>query len=183
MKEKTKLSLLSATAAKVRDWSEHSDIPIPTHVTDPFMRLRLIEATEKIEQFLADGKIMLETEIKQESPYGLTTKCMIDKPIEHKPSIVYFTYTVNTDQLKTWLQEHNYLEGPFSFMGRGLQITYPEKEVKPENYHKILYSIDTETTEENPVGKAFIDIMVKEAIFAVHRDIFNEKEWIVSQMV
>lgn len=177
------MSLLSATAAKVRDWSEQGHLPIPIHVTDPFMRLRLIDAAEKMEQFLTDGKIMLQTEIKQASPHGLTTKSMVDKPIEHKPSIAYFTYFINTDQLKTWLQEHKYLEGPFSFMSRGLQITYPEKEIKPEDYHKTLFSLDTETTDENPVGKIFLDIMVKEAIFAAHRDIFNEKEWIVSQMM
>jgi len=147
------------------------------------MRLRLIKAAEKMEQFLTDGKIILLTKVEQKSPHGLITNCMIDKPIEHKPSIVYFTYTVDTDQLKAWLQEHSYFEGPFSFMGRGLQITYPEKEVKPEDYHKILFSLDTEATEENPMGKIFLDIMVKEAIFAVHRDVFNEKEWIVSQMM
>lgn len=170
-------------AAKARDWSEHGQLPIPIHVTDPFMRKRLIEAAEKMEQFLTDGKIMLQTEVKQESPHGLTTKCIINKPIEHKPSITYFAYSINTDQFKTWLQEHKYLEGPFSFMSRGLQITYPEKEVRPEDYHKTLISLDTEITDENPVGKTFLDIMVKDAIFAVHRDIFNEKEWIVGQMV
>ena len=157
-------------------------MPIPIHVVDPFMRKRLIEAAEKMEQFLAEGRIMLLTEVTSKVPHGLTIKCTIDKPIEHKPSIVYFSYSIDTDQLKTWLQEHNYLEGPFSFMSRGLQITYPEKEVKPESYHTLLISLDTEITDENTVGKTFLDIMIKDAVFAVHRDVFNEKEWIVSQM-
>lgn len=183
LREKTKLSLLSATATKVRDWSENSELPTPIHIIDPFMRLRLIGAAEKMEEYLAKGKVMLQTEVVSISPYGLTIKCMIDRPIEHKPTIAYFAYSVDTDKLKSWLAEHSYLEGPFSFMAKGLQLTYPEKEVKPEHYHKTIFSLDTEETEENTVGKIFLDIMVKEAVFAVHRDIFNEKEWIVSQMI
>lgn len=126
---------------------------------------------------------MLQTEVVNTSPYGLTIKCMTDRPIEHKPAITYFAYFMDTDKLKSWLTEHNYLEGPFSFMAKGLQITYPEKEVKPEHYHKTIFCLDTEESDENPAGKTFLDIMVKEAVFAVHRDIFNEKEWIVSQMI
>lgn len=182
MKSKQQLGLISATAAKVRDWSEHSEMLTPEHITDPFTRKRLIEATEKMEQFLADGKIMLQTELKTTVDHGLVVKCMIDKPIENKPAIAYFAYSIDTDQLKKWLEENDYLEGPFSFMCKGIQVTYPEPQVKPQHYHKTLFSIDTEKTEANPVGKIFLDIMVKDTIFAVHRDIFSDKEWIVSRM-
>jgi hypothetical protein len=182
MKEKSKLSLLTAIAAKSTDWSEGPELLTPVHIEDPFMRRRLISATEKMEELLTEEKIMLQTEIITKTPYGLVTKCTIDKPIENKPSITQFHYSIDTEMLKTWLTDHSYLEGPFSFMGRGIQITYPEIEVKPEHYHKLLLSLDTEKTEDNPAGKRFLDIMVKDAGFAVHRDIFSEKEWIVCQI-
>jgi len=182
MKEKEKLSLLSATAAKIRDWSEQTEMLTPEHITDPYTRERLIDATEKMEQFLADEKIMLQTEIKTSVAHGLTVKCMIDKPIENKPSITYFTYAMDTEALKKWLEEHSYLEGPLSVMCRGIKITYPEKEVKPQHYHKTIFTMETEKTDNNPMGLIFMDLMVKEVIFAVHRDIFSGKEWIVSRM-
>ena len=182
MKEKEKLSLLSATAAKIRDWSEQTEMLTPEHIVDPSMRERLIDATEKMEQFLADRKILLQTEIKTNVIHGLTIRCMIDKPIENKPSITYFTYSVDIEMLKNWLEKHNYLEGPFSIMCRGIKITYPEKEVKPQNYHLMLFTIETEKTDDNSMGLIFMDLMIKESIFAVHRDIFSGKEWIVSRM-
>lgn len=182
MKSKQQLGLITATAAKVRDWSEQSKMLTPEHVTDQFMRKRLIEAAEKMEQFLINGKVMLQTEVKSTADHGLIVKCMIDKPIENKPTIIYFAYSIDTDQLKKWLEDNNYFEGPLSFMCKGVQVTYPEQKVAPQHYHKILFSIDTEKTEENPVGRTFLDIIVKDAIFAVHRDIFSNKEWIVSRM-
>jgi len=182
MKEKEKLSLLSATAAKIRDWSEHTEMLTPEHIVDLSMRERLIDATEKMEKFLEDGKIMLQTEIETSVIHGLTVKCMIDQPIENKPSITYFTYQIDTEKLKAWLEDHKYLEGPFSIMCRGIKITYPDKEVKPQNYHKMLFTIETEKTDDNPLGLIFMDLMIKEAIFAIHRDIFSGKEWIVSRM-
>lgn len=182
MKSKQQLSLISTTAAKIRDWSEQTEMLTPEHITDPFMRKRLIEATEKMEQFLVDGKIMLQTELKTIADHGIIVKCMLDKPIKNKPSITFFSYSVDTDQLKKWLEDNDYLEGPFSFMCKGIQVTYPEHKVAPQHYHEMLFSIDTDKTEENPVGRVFLDIMVKDAVFAAHRDIFSDKEWIVSRM-
>jgi len=182
MKEREKLSLLSATAAKIRDWSQQTDMLTPEHIVDPSMRERLIDATEKIEKFLADGRIMLQTEIETSVIHGLTIRCMIDKPIENKPAITYFTYNVDTEKLKTWLNDHRYLEGPFSIMCRGIKITYPDKEVKSQSYHKMIFTIETEKTDDNPLGLIFMDLMIKEVIFAVHRDVFSGKEWIVSRM-
>ena len=182
MKEREKLSLLSATASKVRDWSEQTDMLTPEHVTDINMRERLISAAEKMEQFLADKKIMLETVINTLVQHGLRVKCMVDKPIENKPAITYFTYSMDTEILKKWLEKHSYLEGPFSIMCKGIKMTYPEKEVKPQHYHKMIFTIETEKTDDNPLGLIFMDLMIKEAIFAVHRDIFSGKEWIVSRM-
>jgi len=154
----------------------------PEHIVDPSMRERLIDATEKMEKFLADGRVMLQTEIETSVIHGLTIRCMVDKPIENKPAITYFTYHMDINKLKEWLEEHSYLEGPFSIMCRGIKITYPEKEVKPQNYHKMIFTIETEKTDDNPLGLIFMDLMIKEAIFAVHRDIFSGKEWIVSHM-
>jgi len=182
MKEREKLSLLSATAAKIRDWSQQTEMLTPEHIADLSMRERLIDATEKMEAFLENGKIMLQTEIKTSVIHGLTVKCLIDKPIENKPAITYFTYHMDTDMLKAWLEEHSYLEGPFSIMCRGIKITYPEKEVKSQHYHKMIFTIETEKTDDNPLGLIFMDLMIKEAIFAIHRDIFSGKEWIVSRM-
>ena len=182
MKSKQQLSLISTTAAKVRDWSEHTKMLTPEHVTDPFTRKRLIEAAEKMEQFLSEGKVMLQTEIKTIADHGVVVKCMIDKPIEKKPAISYFAYSINTDQLQKWLEDNDYLEGPLSFMCKGVQVIYPEHQVAPQHYHKMIFSIDTEKTEENPVGRVYLDIMVKDTVFAVHRDIFSDKEWIVSRM-
>jgi len=179
MKEREKLSLLSATAAKIRDWSQQTEMLTPEHIVDLSIRERLIDATEKMEKFLADGKVMLQTEIETSVIHGLTVRCMIDKPIENKPSITYFTYHIDTEKLKAWLEEHTYLEGPFSIMCRGIKITYPDKEVKPQSYHKMIFTIET---EDNPLGLIFMDLMIKEAIFAIHRDIFSGKEWIVSRM-
>ena len=182
MKEREKLSLLSATAAKIRGWSQHTEMLTPEHIVDPYMRERLIDATEKMEKFLENGKIMLQTEIETSVIHGLTIRCMVDKPIENKPSITYFTYSMDTEKLKVWLEEHKYLEGPLSVMCRGIKITYPEREVKPQSYHKTMFTIETEETDDNALGLIFMDLMIKEAIFAVHRDIFSGKEWIVSRM-
>jgi len=182
MKEKEKLSLLSATAAKMRNWSDQTKMLTPEHVTDLSIRERLIDATEKMEKFLEDEKIMLRTEVETSVIHGLTVKSMIDKPIENKPSITYFTYKMDIDKLKTWLEKHSYLEGPFSIMCRGIKITYPDKEVKPQSYHKMIFTIETDKTDDNPMGLIFMDLMIKEVMFAVHRDIFSGKEWIVSRM-
>jgi len=177
MKDKAKLNLLSTAAATVRDWSEQTEMLTPEHVTDVFTRKRLIDAAEKMEEYLAAGKIMLHTEITTTVEHGLVVKCMIDKPIENKPAITYFAYSVDTDRLKKWLEDNNYLEGPLSFMCKGIQVTYPENQVEPQHYHKMIFSIDAE--DDNRI---FLDLMVKGAVFAAHRDIFSEKEWIVSRM-
>lgn len=162
----------------LKNWS---DLITPRNVEDDHLRNILITASEKMEELLKNEKILLNTPIKTKNPLGIIVEARADKPKENKPTIFQFDYSIDTDILKQWLEEHSYLEGPMSFKTRGITFIYPEKKVEWQKYHKVECIIDSHPTPENKSGKIFIDIFIKGVSFVVHRDVFNDREWIVSQ--
>ena len=165
----------------MRNWSENTQKLTPEHIIDDYMRLRLITASENVEEMIEEGKVELGKDYKTTTPCGMEITFKVEKPLEEKPLIMYYQYRLNSDTLKKWIEEHSYMEGPLTFRTRGIQIVYQgSHKITPENYHKVICSIDHEKTESNPMGLQFLDLLITPTTFVVHRGVLNNKEWIVT---
>jgi len=143
------------------------------------MRRTLISAAIKLETTLIMNKINIGVDMEFETPMGLKIVCRVEQPIPDKPSIFYFTYSVNSDKLKTWIQEHPYLDDMWRIRSRGINMLFSGG--SPEEYHKVLYYIKHEENKELP--EMYLDLLVKECVFAAHRDVFSNEEWVVSRVL
>lgn len=158
--------------------AEDNELLTPFSIEDSTTRHALITAGEKMEQLLRDQIINVGVEIQSKVPWGLTIKCKAEQPKANKPYIFYFIYSVDAEILKDWLAEHKYFEGTLRFNSRGITVVFPGGDVN--DYHKIMFFIETEEGGEHPGDPIYLDLLITESTFAVHRDVFNDKEWIVS---
>jgi len=161
--------------------SEDNELLTPIPIVDATTRSVLIAATIKMENMIKSNKINIGVDIISETPMGLTIKCRVEQPKEDKPYIFYFNYSVNSDKLKDWMHEHPYLDGLWRISSRGINISFGGETA--EDYHKVLYFIECESNEESPESLMYLDLLVKECMFAVHRDVFSNEEWVVSRIL
>ena len=161
--------------------SEDSDLLTPIPIIDATTRSVLIAATIKMEYMISSNKINIGVDIISETPMGLIIKCKVEQPKEDKPYLFYFNYSVNSDKLKDWMGEHPYLDGLWKMSSRGINVSFSGGTV--EDYHKVLYFIECKECEESPEGLMYLDLLVKECMFAVHRDVFSNEEWVVSRIL
>ena len=134
-----------------------------------------------MEEMVKSNKINIGVDITSETPMGLHIKCKVDQPKEDKPYLFYFNYSVESDNLKDWMRDHPYLDGLWKISSRGINISFSGGTV--EDYHKVLYFIECKESEESPEGLMYLDLLVKECMFAVHRDVFSNEEWVVSRIL
>jgi len=134
-----------------------------------------------MENMVKSDKINIGADISSETPMGLTIICRVEQPKENKPHLFYFTYSVNSDNLKKWIEEHPYLDSTWKISSRGIQILSAGGPA--EDYHKILYFIECDKSKESPEGLMYLDLLVKECTFAIHRDVFSNEEWVVSRIL
>lgn len=170
--EKEKSVFLKAILA------EDNGLLTPFSVEDSTMRNALISAGEKMEQLIQKQIINVGVEIQSKTPWGLTIKCKVEQPKADKPYIFYFIYSIDTETLKDWMAEHKYFEGPFRFNSRGITVVFPGGDIN--DYHKIMFFIETEESGERPGDPIYLDLLITESTFAVHRDVFSNKEWVAS---
>ena len=161
--------------------SEDNDLLTPIPIIDATARVALIAAALSMEKMVKDSKINIGVEITSKTPMGLSIKCRVEQPKEDKPCLFYFNYSVNSDKLKDWMCEHPYLDGLWKISSRGINISFSGETV--EDYHKVLYFIECKECEESPEGLMYLDLLVKECMFAVHRDVFSNEEWVVSRIL
>lgn len=161
--------------------SKDNDLLTPIPVKDATTRAILIKAALNMENMVKENKINIGVDITSETPMGLSIKCRAEQPKEDKPYLFYFTYSVNSDKLKSWMLEHPYLDGLWKVSSRGIQIAFSSGTA--EDYHKVLYFIECDESEESPEGLMYLDLLVKECTFAVHRDVFSNEEWVVSRIL
>lgn len=178
MKEKKKENIASFLEAIL---SEDSELLTPVPIIDATTRGALIAAAIKMEGMVKESKINIGIDIMSETPMGLSIKCKAEQPKEDKPYLFYFNYSVNSDKLKDWMREHPYLDGLWKISSRGINISFSGGTV--EDYHKVLYFIECKECEESPEGLMYLDLLVKECTFAVHRDVFSNEEWVVSRIL
>jgi len=161
--------------------SGETDLLTPVPVSDVTARVILIAAAMNMEDMVKESKINIGVDIISETPMGLIIKCRAEQPKEDKPYLFYFTYSVNSDKLKSWIGEHPYFDGMWKISSRGINISFSGG--KAEDYHKALYFIECQESEESPEGLMYLDLLVKECMFAVHRDVFSNEEWVVSRVL
>lgn len=158
--------------------SEDNALLTPYPIEDSATRHALITAAENMERMIQEKKINIGVEIPSLSPWGLSIKCKVEQPKADKPYIFYFIYSVNAEILKNWMAEHKYFDGLFRFESRGITVVFPGGNA--EDYHKVKFFIETEEGGERPGDPIYLDLLITESTFAVHRDVFSNKEWIVS---
>jgi len=177
-KEKKKENIASFLGAIL---SEDNELLTPIPIIDAITRTALIAATIKLEEMVKNDKINIGVDMAFETPMGLVIKCKVDRPKEDKPYLFYFNYSVNSEKLQDWMREHPYLDGLWKISSRGIQIAFSGGPV--EDYHKVLYFIECKECEDSPEGLMYLDLLVKECMFAVHRDVFSNEEWVVSRIL
>lgn len=177
-KEKKKESTASFLEAIL---NEDNDLLTPVPIKDATTRAVLIAAAIKMEAMIKENKINIGANITSETPMGLTIICRVEQPKENKPYLLYFTYSVNSDKLKEWMQEHSYLDSIWKISSRGIQMAFTGGPI--EDYHKILYFIECDKSKESPEGLMYLDLLVKECTFAIHRDVFSNEEWVASRIL
>jgi len=177
-KEQTKENTASFLEAIL---SENNELLTPIPIIDATTRAALIAAALKIEDMLKNDKINIGVDMPFETPMGLIIKCRIDQPKEDKPYLLYFNYSVNSEKLQDWMREHPYLDGLWKISSRGINISFSGGPV--EDYHKVLYFIECTPNEDLPEGLMYLDLLVKDCMFAVHRDVFSNEEWVVSRVL
>lgn len=161
--------------------NEDNELLTPIPIIDGTTRSVLIAATIKIENMIKSNKMNIGVDVTFETPMGLSVKCRVEQPKEDKPYLFYFTYSINSDKLKDWMREHSYLDGLWKISSRGINISFGGETV--EDYHKVLYFIECKECKESPEGLMYLDLLVKECMFAVHRDVFSNEEWVVSRIL
>jgi len=106
------------------------------------------------------------------SPTGMRIDVSLEQIHEEKPIIMRFCYMLDTLQFKEWLKTHEYLcEGPLSFQIKGIRIMIPKG---ADNWDKAGFSCDDGNGQ--PI---FLPLLHQEIIFSVHRDLFQQKEWVI----
>ena len=158
--------------------SEDNELLTPYPIEDVTARCALITAAEKMEQMIKDQTILVGVEVVSKTPWGLNIKCKVEQPKADKPYIFYFMYSVDAEVLKNWMAEHKYFDGLFRFESRGITIVFPGGDV--EDHHKVMFFIETAEGGEHPGDPIYLDLLITESTFAVHRDVFSNKEWVVS---
>ena len=141
-------------------------------VKDIALRAILISSAESLENRLKERVIAIGQEIKFESVFGLRVDAITEKFAEDKP--VSYTYIYSMDQLKfkAWVTEmdkQGLCEGPLAFSAKGIQFMIVGGAAK---WDKTAFSIDNEDHE-----KLFLQLLVEDVSFHVHRDLFAGKEW------
>lgn len=158
--------------------SEDNGLLTPYPIEDAATRHALITAAEKMEQMIKDQIILVGVEVISKTPWGLNIKCKVEQPKAEKPYIFYFMYSVDAEVLKDWMAMHKYFDGLFRFESRGVTVVSPGGSI--EDYHKVMFFIETEEDGEHPGDPIYLDLLITESTFAVHRDVFSNKEWVVS---
>ena len=148
--------------------SGETDLLTPVPISDATARSILIAAALNMEGMVKESKINIGVDI-------------VEQPKEDKPYLFYFTYSINSDKLKSWIGEHPYFDGMWKISSRGINISFSGG--KAEDYHKALYFIECQESEESPEGLMYLDLLVKECMFAVHRDVFSNEEWVISRVL
>ena len=185
--ENASLNNMGTTSGEFDQFYEHMDeqnrneqaIMAPIPVSDPYLRKILIDAAEKMENFLKDAAIDLSYRNTGVTELGIETNYYMMSKGNGKPIIHVFQYRLNIDAWKKWLESHAYLtEGPFTIRSRGIRITFSAD--SPEKYSKLTTSISREGSS-SVRDDQFLDLLNAPPTFIVHRDYFNEKEWVVTQ--
>jgi len=155
-------------------WNEDdTDILTPIEVTDEHLRKRLLDATLTLEKMMAKaGSFTNEIGLK----ISINTK----QKHEDKPIIYLFEYSLDVNIWKKWITEHAYLlEDNMGFTSRGIQFTIPGG--SPDTYKNVLtfITIKDDNTLDNIMP---FDLLTGSITFAVHKNIFNEHEWIIMRI-
>jgi len=111
-------------------------------------------------------------DIKFETAFGLRVDVTIECHKEDKPLIYTYTYSLDNLMFKDWVlakEKEHLCEGPLAFVSKGIQFMIVGGAAK---WDKTAFSIDGEDSE-----KIFLQLLNKDAIFRVHRDLFAGQEW------
>lgn len=151
-------------------WDENdTDILVPIEVTDKHLRKRLLDAVSALEKSgTKEGSFTNEI--------GLNVSIDTKQKQEDKPIIYLFEYSLKTDEWEKWVVEHAYLlEDNMGFTSRGIQFTIPGG--GPNAYKNVLTSIDVANGNRMP-----FDLLTGSIIFAIHKNIFNNHEWVITRI-
>jgi hypothetical protein len=156
-------------------WNEDdTELLTPIEVTDEHLRKRLLDATLTLEKTMAKaGSFTNEIGLK----ISISTK----QKHEDKPIIYLFEYSLDADKWKKWVTEHAYLlEDNMGFTSRGIQFTIPGGG-SPNTYKNVLTSIKIKNDSTLHDIMPF-DLLTGSIIFAVHKNIFNDHEWVITRI-
>lgn len=185
--ESASLNNMGSVSGEFDRFYEHMDeqnineqsILAPIPVSDPYLRKTLINAAEKMEEFLKNAAIDIGYRHTGVTEVGVETDYFMVSKGDGKPIVHVFKYRMNMDTWAKWLKSHAYLtEGPFTLRSRGIRLTFTGD--NPEKYSKLTTSISREGSS-SVGGDQFLDLLNAPPTFIVHRDYFNEKEWVVTQ--
>jgi len=155
-------------------WNEDdTDILTPIEITDERLRKRLLDAVSALEKSKTkEGSFTNEI--------GLNISISTKQKHEDKPIIYLFEYSLKTDEWKKWVTKHAYLlEDNMGFSSRGIQFTLPGG--GPDAYKNVLTSISIK--DNNTLDNIMpFDLLTGSIIFAVHKNIFNEHEWVIMRI-
>jgi len=122
---------------------------------------------------LLTQQITLQNTPSLETPIGLQIDLILEQTEGDGPLLIKLHYMLNTLKFREWLQEHKYIcAGPLSFDTQGLRVLVPKG---ADAWDKAGFSFNDQ--DGQPI---FLPLLSREAIFHVHREIINKKEWIIT---